>query len=739
MDFKQLDDLNVSIDLREQTAALLKTKIFENEDRTTWLLSRTFAQLSFVLFTRHEHTRNTDDLDRAIEVQRESLRLAKEQDALSWWSLGHCLMARVGCTTCGHGGRNPESIDEAVKAFEQGLAHAPPGDPATNPCVAGLARALHFRFNQTKHVEDLERSIETFKRVTILTQEGDTDLPIILEELGEALNSRFTVSGDIIDINDAIAVQHKVLFCTPPDLDISWRLHKLASYYHHRAAKFGEPEYLEEADRFQMAALQSALASSEKKEDTIPLILTSVLEVRAASFAHGNYDWGKIEDIVQAQQQILDHFPRDHHARWSLLEVLGKRYTDLFRKSGQIEDIQKAIDAHRESCEALKTPSNLSSLGSALLLRFELTKDRVDIEEAITLVTQAIDMGPDNTMLTRLLYLLGEAYAERYSISQDSEDLDKAISDFQSSASSSVGPQGSRLEAAMAWAHYASKKHGPIAALDALDVAMDVITLHSASQDQGVTRRHQRLSTTSFVVLDAAARALRAERVDKALQYLEQGRGVVWRQLHDLRMPAYPAAENHPLVDRLGMVSRDLDAAERKIRGTFDYDEKFRWLEETPVTQRILFRENEAEYAKIAKEREDLLRTIRETIPDFGRFLLPTSINDWIKALPEHGVVVVVNVTKSDCDAIILSRQFGEPKHLPLDKFSGKKAKDLQESLRALLVDTGMLQRSEASLDTRAVRPAKAKSSPTLPTILRELWLGVVKPVVDVLGLQVSF
>ncbi|KAJ2933979.1 hypothetical protein H1R20_g3189, partial [Candolleomyces eurysporus] len=349
-------------------------------------------------------------------------------------------------------------------------------------------------------------------------------------------------------------------------------------------------------------------------------------------------------------------------------------------------------------------------------------------------------MGPGNTMLTRLLYLLGEAYAQRYSISQDSEDLDRAISHFQSSANLSVGPQGSRLEAAMAWAHYASKKQGPAAALDALDVAIDVITLYGASQDQGVTRRHQRLSTTSFIVLNAAARALRAERVDKALQYLEKGRGVVWRQLHDLRMSVhYPAAENHPLIDRLRTVSRDLDAAERRIRGTFNYGEKFKWLEETPVTQRMLFRENEAKYAKIAKEREDLLRTIRETIPDFGRFLLPTSINDWIKLLPEHGAVVVVNVTQSQCDAIILSGRFGEPKHVPLDKFSGEKAKGLRETLRTLLVDLGMLQRSQVIPDTRAIRPAKPKSSsPTLSSILQELWVAVVNPVVDALGLHQS-
>lgn len=217
---------------------------------------------------------------------------------------------------------------------------------------------------------------------------------------------------------------------------------------------------------------------------------------------------------------------------------------------------------------------------------------------------------------------------------------------------------------------------------------------------------------------------------------------MVWRQLHDLRIPLnQPAAEDNPLIDRLQTLSRELDVAEKEIRGTFNYDEKFKWLESTPVVQRVLFREKEAEYAKIAKEREELPRTIRETMPDLHfKWTQTSSINDWSKILPEDGAVVVVNVAQLRCDAIIFSRKFGAPRHVPLANFSFKKAKDLEENLKTLLVDSGMLQRmGEAITETRAIRPPNPKSSPgTLSTILQELWEGVVQPVVGVLELSVS-
>ena len=71
--------------------------------------------------------------------------------------------------------------------------------------------------------------------------------------------------------------------------------------------------------------------------------------------------------------------------------------------------------------------------------------------------------------------------------------------------------------------------------------------------------------------------------------------------------------------------------------------------------------------------------------------------------------------------------------HIPLNYFSYEKGQELQYSLDQLLFASGVRAR-----DVRAMRRAKTTTGADFPSILSDLWLYVVKPVLDCLAITVS-
>ena len=146
-------------------------------------------------------------------------------------------------------------------------------------------------------------------------------------------------------------------------------------------------------------------------------------------------------------------------------------------------------------------------------------------------------------------------------------------------------------------------------------------------------------------------------------------------------------------------------------------------------------------HVKLAQEWNELLTKIR-TIPQFEDFLRPPSCSSLLKNLPDSGPVVVINVHKDSCDALaLLSGLDGnsEPLHIRLDKFSYAKAADLRNRLNAHLQDANVRMRDCELDDIRATRPVRNNDGGgVIKYILHQLWILVVKPILDGLGFSVS-
>jgi hypothetical protein len=132
----------------------------------------------------------------------------------------------------------------------------------------------------------------------------------------------------------------------------------------------------------------------------------------------------------------------------------------------------------------------------------------------------------------------------------------------------------------------------------------------------------------------------------------------------------------------------------------------------------------------LADKRDQLLKQIRE-LPGFERFLLPKPIFELVAAA-KRGPVAMLNISQYGCSALILKPGRGdEVVHVPLS-FTLDEARSLAKSL-------GSLVRGAVRSERWAyIREGEPPPDETFSNILSELWIRIVKPVLDVLGLKVS-
>ncbi|KAJ3551094.1 hypothetical protein NMY22_g10 [Coprinellus aureogranulatus] len=116
-----------------------------------------------------------------------------------------------------------------------------------------------------------------------------------------------------------------------------------------------------------------------------------------------------------------------------------------------------------------------------------------------------------------------------------------------------------------------------------------------------------------------------------------------------------------------------------------------------------------------------------------------------MRNLPDEGPIIVINAHKDRCDALALRAGLEEPLHIPLPDLSLQKINHYRNDLDKLLQLKGLRSRgedvtSEQSLGRAAgpFRRTQTKAPTVIRSVLRSLWLELVKPILDNLGFSRS-
>ena len=248
------------------------------------------------------------------------------------------------------------------------------------------------------------------------------------------------------------------------------------------------------------------------------------------------------------------------------------------------------------------------------------------------------------------------------------------------------------LSAVKAWINAAEDFQHPTTIL-AYETALRFLTQHLTALPLLPKHLVVLKALTSSLAVEAFSTCLRNHCPTKAVELLEQGRGVFWSQLTRLRSPlddvVASGSEGKILADEFSRLTS-------LIRDALN----------SPSTD---------QHDRICHLNSELQRVVSSirSLPTLSRFLLPPFLTN-LRHAAKGGPVIVVNASKFSCDALIIFVD-KDPFHIPLS------------------ISKEDVQGWSSKLHTLTVLAKGSDITKDLGLILRQLWDHVVSPIADFL------
>jgi len=665
------------------------------------------------------------DLSEAISAQQRAVRLTSESHPHMPSRLNNLgvsfrsRFARMG---------DLSDISEAISVQQRAVHLTPDGHPDKPPRLTNLGNSFESRFAHMGDLSDLSEAILAHQRAVRLTPDGHPHMPGFLNNLGNSFWSRFSRMGDLSDISEAISAHQRAVQLTPdthPDFP-SW-MNNLGSSFESRFQRTGDISDISEAISVQQRAVQL----TPDTHSLMPTLLNNLGVSSMSRFVRMG-DLSDISKAISVQQRAVQLTPDTNPDMPSLLNNLGISFRSRFERMGDLSDLSDAISAHQHAVQLTSdnhphTPGLLSNLGISFQYRFERMGDLSDLSEAISSQQRAVQLTPDgHPHIPVLLINLGNSFRSRFTQMGDSSDRNAAIEHYKTAATT-LGPPSVCLTAAQNWAQLTTNLNDP-AVMEAYSIAIDLIS-KIAGMDRTVEQRHADLVKISSLTPAATSVAFGRGEPEKALEWLEQGRCLVWGQINQLRTPVDDLlAHDAHLAHRFLEISNALEySGSRRGLGTLSID--------ATMSQKVTLQDEARIHINLANEWKKLLGDIHN-IPGFRNFLRPPQASELLRNIPPDGPIILINVDKSRCDALALISGCPEPIHIPLAEFTYEQAFKLNDRLRNFLSWNGVRAREEI----RAIRPAPSHHVESdIHFVLGVLWLEVVRPILEGLSYSVGF
>ncbi|KAG8725625.1 hypothetical protein FRC09_000012 [Ceratobasidium sp. 395] len=673
-----------------------------------------FRNLGISHQCRFERTGNIEDIETAISYLHQTITLAPDghtNKAECLNNLGICYRTRFKRLG------NIADIDLAIGYQAEAVSLTPDGQPDLADYFGTLGTSHQGRFDQLGKLPDVDRAIHCKTQALFLTSVGHPSMPGRLNNLAASFIRRFECLGELADVDKAINYLFQAISLKPdegPNLEKPQWLNNLGASYLRRFERLGE---LEDIDKAIEHHARSVALTPNGYPDR-PARLSNLSVSLQARFLRT----GELEDLdsaIECSTQVVLQTPDGHADRSLRLNTLALAHQKRYDHLGGLEDVDRSIEylfqavSLTDDTHAAK-PRWLHNLGVSHHCRYKVLGELADIDKAIACNTQSVSLTPAGSHDTpRLHSNLGLTLRERYERSSDPADLALAVYHFKTAAESEMGYPFERFLAASHWG-FLSFFHRISSPLDAYRQVMALIP-QVVWLGSSLERRYDHVVSLGSAATEAAVVAIESGAYDLALEWLEQGRSIIWSQLFQLRAPLGRLATSHPLLaEELAKVACELDLAASS--GAVVAVESANQGRGEQESQR---------HRRLAERWEELLKQVR-SLPGFETFLQPRKARELVAAA-QSGPVVMVNVHPSRSDALIIQPGTENVAHIPLTNFSYQKAVEARNHLAHSLEKHG--------LSKRGVKVAlRGKSQDTFGDMLSTLWECVVKPVIDFLG-----
>lgn len=673
--------------------------------------------IGLLLYVRFRLKGDLFDIDHAITAHETAISLLPDvhPDKPVWLgALGnsqHALLQHKGFE---------EIALSCISSCRKAVTLTTDHDEAKPERLAKLAGALYVHYCCFYNLTHLQEALGILDNVTLNYSEHSQWANWISLEGGIHL-ALYHHLGHMDDLDNCIACYEFALQNLSHEHDNkAYHLSQAGSAFHARFKRLGRAPDIERSLVLHKQAVEMAQPTHVKADRLVSY-------AQALHSAYGLHkDISHLEIGIRVAREAIESTNRQHPRRISMMNTLGMLLREHFEVTENLGDLNEAIailkhEAHMNPSDHPEFKVATIELGHALLARFQQGRNLDDAVRAITELKDTLHLTAKNDLSRpTILNDLGDALIVHYLATQEGRDIKSAIEYYSEGATSGLGAPTVRLTSAMKWANTLSR-FDVSSPLTAYKHALDLLS-QVAWMGLPMTERYTQIMPYSDLVCNAAAVAIKEGQHGQALEWLEQGRSIVWGQILQLRSA----------VSELSL--RDLELAQSFVEVSKELEYLSNSRLQIPHEHSLSVEETEQRHRSLAQKWQVLVEQI-QSLSGFEDFLKPKPVSQLVRAA-KYGPVVVINTSEHGCDALIIMTQSDHVKHVALPNLSISAAKHLQEELHDYLLDAGINIRKE-----RAAKLVKHTLPEMLefPEILSELWSSVVFPVIEAMSLQVSF
>lgn len=725
--------------------------------------------LALALETRFEHGGKMTQLEEAIKSHRQSLQLAPHphpSHIILSVNLAKSLQLLFEHSSV------LRHLEEAIELYKQALQYMPePYSGQRSTCLNNMAAALVTRFehvgtSDSTHLEDV---VELQRQALRFRPNPHPDRSNSLNGLAATLHAQFEHDGGLTRLEEAIELYKEALVLRlHPDPDRSTSLVNLARALESRFMHGGALNYIKEA----IAMYRDALQYTQNSHPQYSISLTNLANALFKQFHHDSrFDY--LDEATEMYREVLRLRHSETHSRHAdSLNNLAAALHVQYNRKGELTHLDEAIELHKQVVALRPSPhparhSSLSNLAASLYNRFEHDDEFVHFENAISLLQSELKFTPKDCSFTSLtqsiahipqlqhshhhiLAALSRLYIKAYESLGSEHFLECAISTIVIALRCLDLSPFQRFKFAMLWAENADRYQHP-SAMDSYDFIVQLLPEltslgHSLNQRQKDMVTHSGIQATAH---NASQYAIRVQRFDKAIEYLEAARTLLWSQIFRLRPPFEQLSLVAPeLGKRLKEIAEELDQASH-----IDSVPVLNISNSMPESDKRAFR-----LANLTVEWQTKLDEVRK-IEGFKDYLLPRRMSSLQGAAHVCPIALLVPHSEASTCLVITPTAMH---HIAIPAFTTSKLRkmviDIQRAaistsrapphtqeeasaydpedtaLEALLDDGNNGRLTASRKGVRGVQP-----DDVFRTVLAELWKELVEPVINALRIKVGF
>ena len=702
-----------------------------------------FSSLGNSQRARFEDLGYLSDLEKAILNQQKAVDLTDDghpNQSIHFNNLGNSQQTRFECLG------DLSDLNNAISNKGKAVELTDDGHPNQPIYFSSLGISLKTRFQNLGDLLDLENAISNQQRAIELTDDGHHAKSTYLLNLGISQKTHFDYLGNLTDLKNAILNQQKAVDLTNmghPDEAIY--IANLAISQHTHFEHVGDIISLDSA----ILNTQILVQSINNRHPSKPMYFSNIGNFQRTRFERlGNLC--DLENAIMNQQRAVDFTDDGHLALPIYFSNLGISQQTRFKCLGDLSDLensilnqQKAIDLTDDGHTA--QPIYFSNLGNSQQTRFECLGNLSDLENAISNKQKAVDLTNDqDPWLGMRLSTLGISQESRFQHLGESFDLENAISNQQLGVTSMDNGEPMKASTLLSlgnslqsrFLHFSNPDDLAASVLSYktaahLKSAFPSVALHAARQWVQISHQNDDLvsaldgyqtalelfSKVAWLGLDTPSRqgrllqekvenigclaatcAIQLGLLERAVELLDMGRSVFWKQASSLRGDIeILKEEDTKLAERFEEIGQQLDV------GNFDG---------SYFTEGEMGRDRH----QLVVEWEELVDRVRQ-IPKFKFFLKPIPFHQ-LRQSSMRGQVVVINTSTYGVDALIFGAT-GPIEHVSLSHINHDMLTELSENIMLKRPSNGSKIQQQTYI-TRFLKPA-----------LRTIWNEILVHIFD--------